>query len=549
MSATDVLASLTAPGQPFEIVVGDDGRKAFARPGGSLRDLVVRAAQRGEAEFLVSGDQRVSFADFARRVWGAARALTDGLGVRPGDRVGLLGPSSIDWIVVAFGAASAGIALVPLNDQWSTAELQHAADDAGLAVLLVDRRWRGTPPDGVRLVELGSGDLTRDVHEAADPPTTPLADDDPFAILYTSGTTGRPKGCITTHGGTIAQIRAVLLGALVDAGGGGGTGGGARRQPALLLTVPLFHVSGLHAAVCLSMLIGAKVVLDEERFDPERVVRLIEQERITSWGGVPTMLRRVLACPAAAEADLSSLEVVSIGGAPLGPETVGRAQSFLGGGRRLGNGYGLTETHGPVTMNAGEDLRSRPGSVGRPLPILDISIVDEGGEEVRPGDVGEICISGPTTTPGYWNDPAATAAAVDGRWLRTGDLGWLDEEGNLYIADRAKDLIIRGGENVYSAEVEHCIEALPGVVEAAVIGVPDDDLGERVQAVVRLDGTSSVTAHELREDVARQLARYKVPDVVYLVDEALPRNAAGKVVKRDVRALVESLASGRAAPR
>jgi long-chain acyl-CoA synthetase len=374
-------------------------------------------------------------------------------------------------------------------------------------------------------------------------PDVEVGETDLFVIMYTSGTTGRPKGCITTHEGTIAQLRLVLLNGLIDKELGSGRAGEApppgrpRRQPALLATSPFFHVSGLHSAICLSILTGSKVVLTSGRFDPAEVLRLVEAERITAWGGVPTMIHRVVDCPAIHTTDLSSLETVVSGGAPLPPDVLERAREHLGAKASLGNGYGLTETHGAVTMNAGRGLVDRPDSVGRPSPLVDLRIVAGDGRVADTGTVGEIQVRSVISTPGYWNRPADNAELfADGGWLRTGDLGFVDGDGFLHLADRLKDMIIRGGENVYCIEVEDALGAAPEVDEAAVFGVPDPDLGERVAAVVHLVPGASTNGEALRESLAGRLARYKIPDRIVITQEPLPRNATGKIDKADLRA-------------
>jgi long-chain acyl-CoA synthetase len=369
------------------------------------------------------------------------------------------------------------------------------------------------------------------------PPDTPIAETDPFVILYTSGTTGRSKGCITTHGGTIAQVTGILFANVVGALMSGrpllATGGD--QQLAALLTSPLFHVGGLHSSVCTQMTVGAKIVFSEGRFDPEQVMALIERERITTWGAIPTMLHRVVHHEKVRSYDLSSLKAISFGGAPTAPETIDKAREVLPIEPSFANAYGLTETHGVATVNGGKDLLGRKTSAGRPLPILDLKIVDEHGKELPDGQLGEVLLSGPTITPGYWNRPDATAETVRGGWLYTGDLGYRDAEGFLFVVDRAKDMILRGGENVYCTEIENCLADHPEIDEAAVVGVPDLELGERVKAIVRRVPGSTLSEHAVRAHVAAHLASFKVPEIVAFVDAPLPRNPAGKLLKNALR--------------
>lgn len=545
-SYADVVARLTGPGAPFELetVDGPTGPvRTFARREHSLRELIDRSARRGDVEFVVQGDRRLSFGAFAALVRGTSRFLTEQAGLGPGERVAVVGANSIDWLLAVFGAAGAGGVAVALNNLSTGQELEFALADCGARFLVADAELA----DGVAPRRVGLPALERifvmgsdTVDPAEDWPAVEIAEADPFVIVYTSGTTGRPKGCITTHGGTVAQVRAVLLNTLIDrelaeaANSTPAVRDRTRRQPVLLATSPLFHVSGLHAAICLALATGAKVVMTSGRFDPAEVLRLIEEERVTAWGGVPTMIHRVVDCPDIYRRDLSSLEIVTIGGAPLPPHVLARAQARLGVRASLGNGYGLTETHGAITMNAGRGLADRPSSVGRPSPLIDLLIADENGMPVPAGEVGEIQVRGVTVTPGYWDRPEDNAAAFRHGWFRTGDLGFLDLDGFLHIVDRLKDMIIRGGENVYCTEVEDALAAAPEVEEAAVFGLPDPDLGERVVAVVQGVGTSTTEA-DLREFVTRWLARYKVPDRIVITDEPLPRNTTGKILKAELR--------------
>jgi long-chain acyl-CoA synthetase len=265
------------------------------------------------------------------------------------------------------------------------------------------------------------------------------------------------------------------------------------------------------------------------------VLSLIESERITAWGGVPTMIHRLLSCERFADFDISSLRSVAIGGAPLHPSTLALAQRLLGRRLRIGHGYGMTEAHGSVTMNAGRTLAERPGSVGAAHPLLDIKIVDSGGAEVAAGTCGEIVIRGVTVTPGYWGDLEATTSAIRDGWLYTGDLGTFDEQGYLYLQDRLKDLVIRGGENIATIEIEHCLAEHPAVSEAAVFGVPDVDLGERIGAAVVLAAGAEVSVTELQTFVTTKLGRRRTPEKVWITSVALPRNDLGKVPKARLR--------------
>ncbi len=555
LTYAQAVEKLTGPGGPFEIeTVTVDGRpqKNFKHRQRSLREKVAAAALHGDAECLIQGDTRIGYADFAKRVWGAAHALERDHGFRKGDRLAVFAYNSPDWIISLFGATSLGGIGVGLNGWWVPEEVEYGLRDSGSRFLVVDERLY--PRVSHMLGEIDSLERVFYIGDSPPPETTPIAEllipadtaptveideQDPFVILYTSGTTGRPKGCITTHGGTITQVQGIVLTGAITA-----LTGNLPEQPApdatpaqaaALLTSPLFHVGGLHCSVCTALTVGSKLVFNRGKFDPEEAMQLIEREKINTWGAIPTLLHRVVNSPAVAKYDLSSLRGISFGAAPTPPETIEKARAILPVEPSFTNLYGLTETHGVATANAGKTLLGRKTSAGRVLPFLDLQIVDEKGHEVATGQLGEIRLSGPTITPGYWNRPEATAETVRDGWLRTGDLGYVDDEGFLFIADRAKDMILRGGENVYCVEIENCLAAHPEIDEAAIIGVPDTELGEKVKAVVRRKTGSSLDEVGVKRHVAAHLATFKVPEFVEFTDQPLPRNPAGKLLKNVLR--------------
>ncbi len=552
-SYAEVVQQLTAPGAPFEVVtetVGGRPQKNFKNRERSLRDKIAACALRGETPCMVHGETRISYAGFARSVWGAARRLRDDHGFGKGDRLAVLSYNCPDWIVTLFGATSLGGIGVGLNGWWSAEELDYGLNDSGSKILVVDERLypRVQPvlervPSLERVFSIGDASPpgTLPVSELFDPcdeaPDTPIEEDDPWVILYTSGTTGRSKGCITTHRGTIGQVLGILFAravtALVDGQAGLLPSGG--DQTVSLLSSPLFHVGGLHSNVAVLLTVGARMVFLDGRFDPEKVMQLVEREKIQTWGAIPTMLHRVVHHPRVRDYDLSSLNAVSFGGAPTPPETIDRAREVLPIEPSFANAYGLTETHGVATSNAGKSLLARKTSAGRPIPVLDLEVRDESGKALAPGQLGEVCFRGPTITPGYWNRPDATADTVREGWLLTGDLGYVDEEGFLFVVDRAKDMILRGGENVYCVEIENCLAEHPEIDEAAIVGIPDPELGERVKAIVRRVPGSALGEDAVRAHVARHLASFKVPEQVAFVDDPLPRNPAGKLLKNELR--------------
>lgn len=547
----EILAQMTGPGGPFEIVVEDVRglpMKNFKNRERSIREKIAAAAARGDQPAIVCGSRRISYGELARLVWGVAASLTRDYGLAKGDRVAVLSTNRPEWLLAAFGATSAAGIGVALNGWWQTEELEYGLNDSGSRFLVVDDKLfprvaplLGKIPSLEKVFYVGADAPagTTPFASLAAPtdaiPDAPIDEDDPFMILYTSGTTGRSKGCITTHRGTIAQVLGIVLAGLAQSMLSGRSLIPTDGQPTSLLTSPLFHVGGLHSGVCTQVTAGVKMVFLEGKFDPDRVMQTIQSERVTMWPAIPTMLHRVVHAPNVASYDLSSLQSISFGGAPTAPETIEKAREVLPVEPSFANAYGLTETHGVATVNGGKDLLGRKTSAGRPAAVLDCKVIDETGKAAAPGVLGEVIFYGPLVTPGYWNRPDATAETVRDGWLYTGDLGYLDEEGFLFVVDRAKDMILRGGENVYCVEIENLLAEHPEIDEAAVIGVPDAELGERVKAVVkRVDG-STLDADAVRRHVAARMAAFKVPEIVEFTGEPLPRNPAGKILKNQLR--------------
>jgi len=550
-SYEDVVARLTGAGAPFEIVmetVRGLPMKNFKNRERTLRDKIRNCGLRGETTALVQGERRISYRDVARLAFGAAAGLRDGFGLRRGDRLAILAYNSPDWLLTMFGATAIGGIAVGLNGWWTSEEIEYGLTDSGSRFLVVDERlWprveplAGRIPSLERIFFIGERPPrgTVPIDELLVPsdvvPEDEIDEDDPFVILYTSGTTGRPKGCITTHRGTVTQVLGIVFSSVVGATLGGANPIPTTGQPANLLTSPLFHVGGIHSGVCTALTAGSKLVFTEGRFDAEQAMQLIEREKVTIWGAIPTMLHRVVHHPKVRDYDLSSLRAVSFGGAPTPPETIEKAREVLAIEPSFTNAYGLTETSGVATLNGGKDLLGRRTSIGRPIPVLDMKIVDADGLERGAGELGELWIYGPTVTPGYWNRPEATAETVRDGWLRTGDVGYRDPEGFWFVVDRAKDMVIRGGENVCCVEIENCLADHPEIDEAAIVGVPDPELGERVKVIVRRVAGSTLSEDAVRRHVAAHLASFKVPEIVAFSDAPLPRNAAGKLLKNLLR--------------
>ncbi len=582
-SRAEVTAMLTGPGQPFEIGAADIrgiSTRIWTTAPPTLRAVLELSAAHGDSDFLVYEDERVTFAEHFRTVATLAHALAERFGIEPGDRVAIAMRNLPEWVMAFWAAISLGAIVVPLNAWWVGEELAYGLRDSGSKVVFVDEERRDRiaqhlaevpdleamivtceepDPEGGRrratgayLDGAGRDPLPvvpfSDVLDAAPPRTTlPAVDvhpDDDATIFYTSGTTGQPKGAVGSHRNSVSNLMNLFFvatvgskrrsGAVANVSSGG--------QNANLLSVPLFHATGCHAVLVSNTAAGGKLVM-MHHFDPEHALELIERERITIFGGVPTMVMQVLDSPEFSKRDTSSVQSISYGGAPAPPDLVRRIKEHFPTGAP-GNGYGLTETSAMTTMNAGDDYVRKPDSVGPPAPVCDVAVVPEDyeGEEppaeqaVDPTRTGELWIKGPNVVRGYWNRPKETALSFSKGWLHTGDVARIDEEGFVHIVDRAKDMIIRGGENVYSVEIESVLYEHPAVADSAVIGVPDPVLGEEVGAVIVLRPGREVAADELGRYVGERLAAFNVPTRFWFRSDPLPRNPAGKVLKRELRA-------------
>lgn len=572
----DAVDQLTAPGGAFAIVPAvADGveMRVYESRFSSLREVLAMGAGHGEATFLVHGDRRISFVEFVDEANSIAEALA-ARGVGHGDRVAVLSANNPEWCATFWATVSLGAVLVGLNGWWKTDEVLYGLEDSGAKVLVADRKRleriadvlaAGALPglEAVYVVdadpgEVGGGDRVHPFSDLTDAPTataptTHIDEGDLAVIFYTSGTTGRPKGAISTHRSMIANLQNTVLNTVAgqmasdaaasvaptaDAPAADAPTADGETEPTQtvgLLTSPLFHVAGCHSNLVVGLLGGVRLVMPEGRFDPAEVLGLIERERVKIWATVPTMVWRVCEDPRRGDFDTTSIATVAFGGSPSAGELQRKVRETFPSVRTTSNAYGLTESSSVATVLTGSDALAKPESVGRPMPVVDIRIDDGTGGSLPPGRTGEVCIRGPIIMPGYWGKPEATAEALRDGWLHTGDLGHLDDEGFLFITDRAKDMIIRGGENVYCVEIENRLVEHPGVADAAVIGVPHPTLGEEVKAVVSVEPGAGLTEDEVRRWVAAELADFKVPTHVELRPERLPRNASGKLLKNLLR--------------
>ncbi|MGI8840020.1 MAG: class I adenylate-forming enzyme family protein [Caulobacteraceae bacterium] len=565
MTIAQAHTRLTAPGSPCEMeTVSIDGRptRVWKNAPPSLRAVIEASRAHGDKVFLVYENERVTFEAFHRAVTAFAHELA-AHGVGKGDRVAIVMRNLPEWPVAFYAAAALGAIVTPLNAWWTGPELEYGLVDSGAKIAVVDaerleRLTEHVPhcPDLKRIYVSREADeianpliakLESIIGEPAEwpalpdrpPPPAEVSPEDDATIFYTSGTTGKPKGALATHRNINSNILASACSAaraFLRRGEAPPVPDPDGPQRATLLSVPFFHATGCFAILNPSLFAGAKLVM-MRKWDPIRAFELIERERVTLAGGVPTIAWQLIEHPLRGNYDLSSLESVAYGGAPSAPELVRKIREAFPKSAP-GNGWGMTETSATATTHGGEDYEHRPDSCGPAVPVTDLKIMTvEGDRELPVGEVGELWCRGPQVVKGYWNKPEATAQTFVDGWVKTGDLGRLDEEGFCFIIDRAKDMLIRGGENIYCIEVENALFDHPAVMDAALVGIPHKTLGEEPGAVVTLKPGAHASEDELRAFVAERLAAFKVPVRIVFWPETLPRNANGKIVKSDLRAL------------
>ena len=573
ISIVEADAQLTAPGQMFEMetvaIRGVDYRVWKHAPS-SLKTVLDLSLRYPEVDFLVYEDERYTFSQHYRMAATLAHRLID-FGVVKGDRVAIAARNLPEWVAAFWGSVLSGAITVPINAWWTGEELAYGLSDSGSKVAIVDEarlermrpnldqmpdleqilvitEHRGQKPElGAPHARIAIRDFNEVMGEVADDVEAPAIEidtDDDATIFYTSGTTGRPKGAVGTHRNAITNLMNLIFSgqrSTLRFGGGNVDDKGESIQNAYLLNIPLFHATGCLAVMIANTASGGKLVMSHH-FDAGQALSLIQSEKITTFGGVPTIAMQILDHPNFDQFDTSTVKSVSYGGAPAPPELVRRIRATFPGGQP-GNGYGLTETSAAVALNSGPDYVAKPDSCGPAIPVCDVAIVpedyvgDEPGADLPKGPevTGELWIKGPNVVRCYWNKPEESAKTFTKGWLRSGDVARIDEEGFIFIVDRAKDMIIRGGENVYSVEVEGALFEHPAVADAAVIGVPHPVLGEEVGAVIVVRPGHVVEAEELMKHVAARLAKFSVPTHIFFYDQPLPRNPAGKILKRQLR--------------
>lgn len=550
---------LCAPGAPYEIettTVAGRALRVFRKAPANVPEALAPARAFGDREFLVYLDQRWSYRDFFQQVDALASVLSGRYGIGRGDRVAIAMRNRPEWLAAFVAAISAGATVVPLNS-WGQREellygltdstpkicfcdeqrLAHVANDLaalGIRAIVTDAPAGADGDQVVRyddLVAAGSG--------APAASTVPAPDDDAM-ILYTSGTTSRAKGVVSSH-------RAICQ-ALASFEYSGAVAGMTSPEsvkaimalgfaPTVLTAVPLFHISGLLAHFLCSLRTGRRMVM-MYKWNVEEALRLIEKERITAIAASTTMVAQLLGSPAFASTDTRSLTAVGLGGSGVNRRVIDLIEATRPNAMP-GIGYGLTETNGIGTVSAGAMFRYKPTSSGVRVPIMDIRTIGPDGAPLPQGATGEICLKGAAVMSGYWRDPRGTASVFDDGWFATGDVGYVDDEGFLFVVDRIKDIVNRGGEKISTAEVESCVSRLPEVAEVAGFALPDADFGEVLALAIRVQPGTSLDENAVRAHVAEHMAAFKVPARIMFFDTDLPRNPSGKLLRRTLREQVE----------
>ncbi len=549
------IAAIIAPGGQLEVTTANiRGAElpVFKNAPPSMREyLAFFFQQNADKEFVVYRDERFTFGQIYEQAIRIAAAAQQKYGIAKGDRVALAMRNYPEWIACFVGLLHLGAVVVPMNAWWQPDELRYGVEDSGTRLIFADeeraRRLASLAGFHVPVVvvragagvagELGYARLEKLMADAPAAPwyLPPLGPEDDATIMYTSGSTGNPKGAVATHRSVVHGAMNYLVQGLAMLQLAAGQGVELPPQQVMLLNVPLFHITGSVPVLLVSVAIGRKLVI-MHKWDAGEALKLIEKERATYFVGVPTMSLELMQHPDKDKYDLSSLLDIAAGGAPRPAEHVERlAQAFPGKNPAIG--YGLTETNGVGAGNLRDNYRNKPASTGRPSPpMVEMKIADDAGNPLPAGEIGEVCIRSSANVRGYWNKPAETAAAFtpDG-WFLTGDLGYMDEDGYLFIVDRKKDIIIRGGENISCQEVEAAIYNHPAVAEACVFGLPDERLGEIVGAVAYLKPGERVEPEALIDFTRNDLAAFKVPARLWISAEPLPKLGSAKIDKVSLR--------------
>lgn len=551
-------AELTAPGQMFEVSEikrGDLSLKAWTHAPASLRDFWANTAAHGDNDYIVYGQERWTYAQAHDAINRLANWLQQH-GVKQHDRVAINMRNYPEWMLSYWAITSMGATVVGMNAWWVADEIDYALKDASPSVLICDQarmkrfeEIRDKYPD-ISVIAVRSEHCPDYAHDwadvlKADPlmPETNIDSDDDACIFYTSGTTGRPKGAQLTHRSCTNNIMSMLFAnlaqntALAKADAAPPENPNAPTQIAVMVATPLFHVTANNCVSQVATAVGGKLVL-LHKWDPSEALRLIAEERVTNFSGVPVMVREIINHPNFDSYDTSSLAALGGGGATVQPDLVAKVHEQTNAAP--GQGFGMTEASGIICASSGAYFVDKPGSVGMAMPVYDIKCVTDNGDMLPSGEIGEICIKGAQVIKGYLNRPEATAESIVDGWLHTGDVGYIDNDGFVFLVDRAKDMVIRGGENIYSNEVEAVLFHHDAVAECAVFAVPDERLGEEVGLAVYFKPGESASADALRSFCGEKLAAFKIPRYIWVMPDPLPRNANGKFVKRTLQDILKT---------
>lgn len=559
------LNQLMQPGSPFELgsdIIGNIQYKVFTNAPKTIPELLAPAWEHGEEEFIIYEGERWTFDQFMQQASSIGYQLQNKFGIQRGDRVAIAMRNYPEWMSAFVGIVSIGATAVPLNSWGQAKELEYGLTDAGVKAAFLDQQRLDyiTPrldDLGIQVIAVRPEKTELPEHcislpdfisgaETATMPKVEISPDDSAIIMYTSGTTGNPKGAVSTHfsvcqaatnfectGAAFAMSCPDIIGKAMEKG----------FAPSQMLAVPLFHVSGCHAVFLLALR-GARKLVVMYKWNAEKALETIEKERITILSAAPTMLMQMLESPAFDKFDTSSLFSVGGGGSATPPKAVKLIYDKVDPAF-AGTGWGMTETNATGTAFTGHGFQNNPRSSGFANPICEIKVLDDEGNELPTGVAGNLWIKTPAMIKEYWHRPEANAKDFKEGWFDTGDIGYFDEEGYIYLSDRAKDMIIRGGENIYPAEIEAVLFDHPAVEEASVFGVPDETMGELVAAVVKVHQGQTTTEDEIKAFASEHLARFKVPAFVKIKTEDMPKNASGKILKKDLRqALIDELKAG-----
>ncbi len=548
-SLAESLGQLTAPGAPFEVNTDSTGVLYYSSAPKTLIEALEGSRAFADQEFLVYEGERWSFNDMFVKADQIAALLVQ-RGVGKGDRVALAMRNYPEWMAIFIATTSIGAVIVPLNSWGQANDLTFAITDAGARMVFCDQQRFTALADTLAAADIDAV-LVRPTEQGHKQdldtllasgrtiplPTAKMEGNDLVMIMYTSGTTGKPKGAASTHAALCqamynfecnamasAMCNPDAIGAMLERG----------YAPTALLAVPLFHVSGCHAQFLAALRGGRRIVM-MYKWDVDKALDYIEQEHITSVAAAPSMILDLLESPHYETTDTSSLFSFGTGGAATPPKAIELMNARLPG-HFSGTGWGMTETNAQGASLTGERFVQNPGSAGPPHPIVALDIRNDAGQSLTSGDPGEIWIRSSCNIRQYWNRPDANATDFSAGWFKTGDIGYLDADGYLYLSDRAKDMVIRGGENIYPVEIENALLDMPAIAEVAAIGLPHERLGEELAVVVRVRDGYHLSAEQLIEFATDKLARYKVPTRIFFTEEPLPRNATSKVLKPQVKA-------------